>query len=330
MTTLERSTSLVSAAALGLLLSACGGGGGGSNTVIDPPVSNTAITSSNADTVAAATVSAASSSASLGSMVSTLTFGAGPVATVKTAARSAGTPPTAAAQQSITQNCTNGGNVGITVNDANNSQTLDGGDSFTASFNACAEGTDTINGSISATLGSATGSFQSGTGHATFSVSLQNLNVAAADGRYTAAGTLSLDLQQTSLTASTLTLTATNLSTSEYSTGGQLRHSTTLPTATLSLADDGSQTTLTLNQQVRVTSTAYTGALAVTTEQAVLTRHAATDGYPDSGRLKVVSGKSVLKITYLGGDSARLDLDSDGDGVSETTRTVKLSDLEKL
>ena len=144
------------------LVAACGGGGGDSGSTT--PVATLAITSTNQDGVARAATSAA---ASVGTAGGGLTGSSGAAASLSTATRRAALALSSArksalaaqplASQSETFQCSYSGSVTLTVNDANNNNAGDAGDSLTFAFNSCKEtANDSASGTLAITLSSYT------------------------------------------------------------------------------------------------------------------------------------------------------------------------------
>ncbi|WP_374403385.1 hypothetical protein [Niveibacterium sp.] len=311
-----------------LLLAACGGGSGG-----DTPAQTTPqqISAENMDATAAIVVDTVLASGSVGAMADKYVLGStvSGSAQVRTAADALGLTPRAAARTSqISNDCWPSGNIGAQLDDVNNNRILDTGDTAALTFNACSDGSKTVNGVYTLGVTAADGNFQLGTGQMGFAITITNFKVAQGSEQIGLSGKAILNIAQDSTTRSTAVLTLSNVTLS--SAGGSSGAATvSIPTATLNTVLNGRSVSMTASEQVDITHSAYTGKLAIVTEQAVFYTDSA-DPYPSAGRIRTSTGKSTLWLTYLGGDAAQLDLDANGDGGVDTTKQVKLSELDKL
>lgn len=310
-----------------LLLAACGGGGGGDSA--PPPVAQE-ITTTNMQPTAAMVVNTVDASSALAGIADSFA-GVSSSNRVPLAASIAGqAPPTAAQMYDTTQACTGGGSIAVSLNDADNNMMMSGGDTARLSFSACSESGTVMTGMYSLTVNSASGSFAAGTGQIGLSVAISNLVGIQGSERSTMNGNATLSIVQSSTTDSVASMSLSNMVVGTAG-GTSGSGSVTIPSATLSATRVGMTTSLTFSEQLAVQHSAYTGSISVVAEQPVYYANR-TDAYPSSGRIRTSTstGKSTLWLTYLGGDAATLDLDSNGDGTIETTQSVKLSDLQKL
>ncbi|MBI5889843.1 MAG: hypothetical protein HZB47_04100 [Nitrosomonadales bacterium] len=156
---------------IALLVAGCGGGGStSSNTGGGIPTAAVQITSSNATTVAKGAMTPSQSTAQTGSgMAGVVGVVVQPVTRSRSIreialaefarARSMKFPPATVvgATQMSVSNCATSGTMTLTLNDANNSQTFDVGDSYTIAFSNCVGNGYTDNGSMTFSISSLSG-----------------------------------------------------------------------------------------------------------------------------------------------------------------------------
>lgn len=313
-------------AASAVLLSACGGGGGGSSPT--PPASQE-ITSANMETTASVVVNTVDAGASLADLTDAFVTGSPAAVRVRVAERVVGLAPRVAAQvYDANQPCSGGGSVAVSLNDADNNLALSAGDSAHLSFASCTEDGASFNGIYDLSITTASGDFLAGTGAMGMSLGIHNLVGVYGTERVSMNGNATLSLIQSSSTYATATMTMSNMvvATSGGTAGDA---SVSIPSATIAAVRNGASASLSFSEQLGIQHSAYSGSVSVVSEQAVYYANR-SDAYPTSGRIRTSTGKSTLWLTYLGGDAAQLDLDGNGDGSVDTTRQVKLSELEKL
>ncbi|WP_374509937.1 hypothetical protein [Niveibacterium sp.] len=314
-------------AASALLLSACGGGGGGDGSPT-PPVSQE-ITAANMETTAAVVVNTVDAGASLADLSDSFVTGSPALARVRMAERVIGLAPKVAAQvYDASRPCTGGGSVAVSLNDADNNLALTAGDSARLSFTNCTEDGASFNGIYDLSITAASGDFLAGTGAMGMSLGIHNLVGVYGTERVSMNGNATLSLIQSSTTYATATMTMSNMvvATSGGTAGDA---SVSIPSATIAAVRNGASASLTFSEQLGIQHSAYSGSVSVVSEQAVYYT-SRSDLYPSAGRIRTSTGKSTLWLTYLGGDAAQLDLDANGDGGVDTTKQVKLSELDKL
>lgn len=308
------------------VLTACGGGGGDSGSTT--PVATLAITSTNQDGVARAATSAA---ASVGTAGGGLTGSSGAAASLSTATRRAALALSSArksalaaqplASQSETYQCSYSGSVTLTVNDANNNNAGDAGDSLTFAFNSCKE---TANDSASGTLAITLSSYTATANGANFAGTMA-FNLTAADGTRTSAitGSVGVSYSDLSSTSSSMNLTVGSNGLSSSVTAGGVTESITYESGfTISETDTSTGSTLTIAGGIQ--SSVLAGRIVIATPTAIVQSTGAL--YPSSGQLLVTgTSGSALRITVLSATQVQLDLDADGNGSYEATKTVAWS-----
>lgn len=219
-----------------------------------------------------------------------------------------------AATTSSTDPCSVSGSITTTVNDADNSQALSGGDALTLTFSQCRESSDDlVSGGMIFTVGSVTSGLGS---DVRFSGSLAFVQLTSTSGTGVdnIQGSVGVTAEITSSSfqialtvgASALTVTSSApnyVDTIVYDPGMQL---------VVTVTDGAStQTDVTLNGSF--TASSIGGRVLVAT--AVPIRQLGTDTDPSSGQV-VVTGASgtKLRVTALYATSVQLELDANGDG----------------
>jgi hypothetical protein len=311
----------------------CGGGSSTPATSVTPPQS-VAITSGNADTVAAQAYAASdslNSSRNSAGGLSNLLTGVSVSVDPNTQVKATGLMSTVLGMAYTAQNATAGPSLltGVTTNysfGCANGGTLQGsasksssydiksGDSFTLNANACVNGTETINGSVTISFSNivgAPGSTNAWSG--TVSTMLSNLSVKSGAAAAVAfSGDMSISINQVNaqnigfdLSGSSLTSTlgSSSLSLSAFRFFGSQVGPAITYTTDFSLS--GNNPSLSSFAMTVQTLTPFKFNLGNNPSQGVL----------------VVSGsnKSTMKLTVVNSSSIKLDVDQNGDGVFETS-----------
>jgi hypothetical protein len=217
-----------------------------------------------------------------------------------------------------TQSCSGGGDVTITGDENSGTASM--------SFNQCAEGDLVINGSISLSGVTQTGTAPNETVSMTISYNNLSVTQGGETGKINGAYTATIS---TSDTGTESTLSGTLLSVTE---GGQIhdlsnfRFTETRVNATLlatTTADYTLSSTL-INGSVNVN---------VTTQTPFETDFSAS--YPHSGMLLIQGADSSIRVTVLGDENSlpldqqiQLEIDANGDGAYETTVTTSWEALD--
>ncbi len=318
-----------------LSLTACGGGGSGGTTTAASNAVEVELSSSNMEQAGSAAVTAAEVGSvpptDLGDLVvGARTGGPGPngsairAVLVDRLQALAGLPPADVASGiTLTRSeaCEFGGSVAITITDGNGS--IDSGDSLDAAFSNCDNGDGVINGRLSVVLVSFSGDF-SPSGSATADASFTDLQVADDSGSVTANGDMQVSLTQTA-TGREAEYLAANM---HYDLTGPSRSgSITVSDGEVSVVDTQDGTTTTLGETIDATLPNFSGTLLVATLQPIVSD---ADGEIVSGQIHVSGSKGVVRLTFLDGGQVLLELDAEGDGSFEVTRTLPLAELESV
>ncbi|KQV49405.1 hypothetical protein ASC95_17545 [Pelomonas sp. Root1217] len=315
-------------------LAACGGGGGSAGVPGNPAPPDSSLLNVNAGNYQALGQATVSSAFYLGDAGGTLS-GAGVGGNLRllrqaadVARRAVGEARARAAQFQPglssgadlrqTLSCSGGGAAVLSISDANNNGNIDIGDAVTLDAQACQEDGSILQGRISLSMQALTGVFYGNSFNATLAMTLTAFSATHGGDSVQGDGTLSLTLSETPAGVSELSLSTPRLVLSGQ-LGGQA-FSTTLTDILL---------TLRVEPQVggRKSSLSYSGGLSSSNlgnQQVLITTRlplvaTGSDAYPSGGQWVVKgSGNSTLRITSLNATQARLELDTQGDGVNET------------
>lgn len=311
------------------LVAACGGGGGDTPAAAQPTVG---ISSTNQDQVARTSASAVVSVAAAGTGATGSSGGAG-VAALPGAARqvalalqggrkaalAAGAQPLQVTSE--TSACPAGGTLTVSVDNANNNNAFDAGDSLTFTFTNCkTTATDNTNGTIAVTVASVSATGFTGT---------MTLNLASTEGTRTGSVVGSVAASYTDVSA---TVSRTELLVGAAGLSGTV--SVGNVSETIAYENGFSiATTSTVNGAGAAVSSSTTVSGAITASglangRIVLATPApivqlAADAYPSSGALRATgTSGSTLLVTALSASQVRLQLDADGNGSYEGDKTV--------
>ncbi len=320
-------------------LSACGGGGGGSSDGggSSPPASTpVAISAANYPVVAQEGLSAsmsATDSAGLitGAQVSTdmvaLRFARAQLPKLSGWLASAPKLVTGATRTE-TMMCDNGGNATVTVNDVNNNNAADVGDSFVMVANGCGFGGAVMTGTVSFAITALTGNLDTDVYNASISITLTNVSMASATTNSTANATMTATVISTAANAGSFSLSTANFT--ESGTRANVAFSRTLSNfnATLTMTPTGGasfSTSLAANGTV-TSSLLENRSFTFTTVTPFVT--VATQTVPSSGQATVTGANgSKARITVQSAGSVLLELDADGNGTYEASTVRTWSSL---
>lgn len=318
-------------------LAACGGGGG-DDSAIPAPVATAALNSTNQDSAARD----ASSTAFLplfGPQILTGAQATDGRALFKIARAQMDKLPAyltdaksnnalVGAVQSQTQNCTSGGSLTISVSDADNNNVASAGDSVAITANNCVESEGTITGSLGLVINNLSGVFGSNAYSAGITMTLNGFSVANAQYSASMSGSLSLTAIANGLNSNSQTLSSPSLSLSTTFAGVTRSISvttysataTTLPNTTYGYLD-------TFTASGALTSTAQSS-MTITFNTTTPFVARPSDNYPSSGVMVITGGaNSQLKLTALSDTQVRQELDANGDGIYESSKTVNWNTL---
>lgn len=331
---------LAVALAIGLAfgLAACGGGGGSSTGPSTGPVSMgpTAypLTASNYQTVARSVIVNNGYFSDLGATLAAAETSSAPavmpaaIKLVSTARkRLPGIPVTlGGAETRVTENCTGGGTIAIVLNDANNNNSLDTGDTFSMEMKACKEDGDTINGQITVVMQAQAGVYGSSNYSSTMQVTLSQFAVLSAGTTSTGSGSLTLTVTETPTATDTL-IVAPNFSVSQTTPTSVTTES--LSDLRISAHSQGFGASQSTTASIAFT---YSGSsldnkfVKVETPTPLVTMGASL--YPSSGVLLIKGdANSQVRVTVLNSTQVKLELDANGDSTYETSVTKTWAEL---
>ncbi len=320
-------------------LAGCGGGGGGSST--PPPSGSVTITSANYPVVAQQALSGAffmvdSASAAGGTPSATGVQASLTASPVQYALAQLprldlwfqSRPPVAAGViTTSTVNCTHGGSLSVSVNDANNNSVLDAGDSFTMTMNNCQEGADTMKGTLQMTVNSLSGNIQTYVFSLGVTLTLTNLEVSNATTKVVGNGSLTETINSRRLYDQTVTVTTPALTLASTVAGSTHTVSLSSYTASQVLAPSGAGYTSSVSTNGNIViSDLGSDTLTVATLSPLV--RFSTDSYPSSGQLSVAdTGGRKVRLTVTNKTSVLIEADADANGSYELSTTKLWSEL---
>lgn len=324
-------------------LVACGGGGGGgttsSTTTNNANAPAVGITAANQDAVAQQSVStlfgggsAAGSAAAFGVSADSssevdwklVALGVAKSAPDLFAQRDMNTAVGVSSTRSAS--CSGGGTGSVAVVDADNNNVLSSGDSLTLTLNNCNNGTSVGNGSATITFntvqGSAVGAVNS---KFVMTISFANFSNQKASKTSVVNGSITYTMDMTS-TFPTASVVSQSLTTS-------VTYASATATASLQGYSDAIEDHSTFwNESVNgtVASSGFGDASPRSATFATISPFSTTKGalYPYSGQATITGANgSKLRLTVLDATQVRLELDANGDGTYEASKTVLWSSL---
>lgn len=329
------------------LLAACGGGGGGgggSSAGGGSTGGGSTGGGSSATPVALSTTNASAAAAAVADAAFLVTGTSEPLANVPTgvvvssggsfklneflstqlhtlnSVKGSITPTPVGVQTTTTLNCSLGGTLSIGLNDADNSGAASTGDTFTLTFASCNEDGAILNGSISASNLVLTQT--SSTAYA-FSGLITISNLSYVDGFDSGALTGSMTFSESSSDSITVTTTL-NIS-SLAATGSETLTITNLATTIVQNTATGAYSLSIASGTVN--SAKLGGTVTITT---LTPLQAVGAAYPHAGSLKITGASSSITLTALSSTNVRILVDSNNDGVTDSTINTTWTALEAL
>jgi hypothetical protein len=218
--------------------------------------------------------------------------------------------------------CAYGGSMNISLNDANNNNEPDAGDSVSLSFDNCAISySERISGSMSFVINSISDGNYSA---ADISINLDNFSVVSGNTAATAEGDMRLSVQEFSNRSSFYFISNSLRSTSTVSgvaNAVRVTNFSMTVTDAYTAADEVTyQGTLTL-------SSFSNQSVVVSTISPWLIGYGAA--YPHAGQM-ILTGQAgaKIRITAVSSTNVRLELDASGDGVYENSKVVTWASFE--
>lgn len=319
-------------------LAACGGGGG-DETAIPAPVATAALTSANQDSAARDASSTAFLPLFGGAQFLTGAQATDESALFKIARAQLDKLPTYLADarsnnvlvgvvKSETHNCRFGGTLTVSASDADNNNVVSAGDSVTITGNNCIESEGTISGSLSFVINNLSGVFGSSTYSAGMTMTFNGLSVANSQYSASMSGSLSLTAVANGVNSSSQTYSAPSLALSTTYAGVARSISVTAYSATATTSPNATYGYLTtFTARGALTSVALSSqTISFNTTTPLAARP--NDDYPSSGVMVITGGaNSQIKLTALSNTQVRQELDANGDGTFESSKTVNWNTL---
>lgn len=324
------------------LLVACGGGGGGGSTASSGSPGGAPGGGSSASPVALSATNASAAAASVEDAVflATGTSGQGaaiPMGVVVSGGSNfnlsdflgaqfetinkvkAGILPTPLGATTVTNvNCSGGGTIGVSLDDIDESGDVSTGDTFAMSFNSCIEDGTTLNGSLS--IASLVLTELSPTAY-TYSGAITINGLTFSDGPDvgTMSGTISFSESSSDSVTITTTLSVNSL------TATLASETLTISALSATVTENQATGAYTLVSNGTINSSKLGGVVTFTTPTALKGFGAA---YPSSGAIKISGANSSITLTALSSTNARLDIDSNNDGITDSTMNTTWAALE--
>lgn len=314
-----------------LALAGCGGGGGGggSGDTVDS-AATLPITGDNAVDVASASYRAASMAASADSSAMVVLQSAQAGSDGGAHFSLAGFADrqlrrvmemeqqvVAASVYSDTYNCAISGTFDAAWNDADNDNTFSNGDTFQIAFSNCSDSTgQAVNGAVSISNLTTSGNYGSYPFSMGATITLTDLKVTEDPDVTTMNGSFGLsDSTQDGVEES---VAITNGSLSASGTEGTTPWSATLSGFQSNTTYDNNTATYALTTQGNLDANESTAAGTASFTTPAAFKGSYMDAYPSEGQFKVVgAANSSLTLTALDSTNVRLEIDDNGDGVTD-------------
>lgn len=325
-------------AAIACLLTACGGGGGGSsNNNPQNPQTSVALDGTNYTTASQEAVSSGFYVADTSTLLtgaqadispSSVNFALAQLPRFNAWFANSQSQVLVGAVAEQTVACPNGGSMTLKVQDANNNNKADAGDSITITANQCKDGASTVNGSMGFQIKTLNGSFNAAPSKAEMTMSLNNLVVSSASGTSSGNGTINMTLELPDNAHINTTLSMPSFSVSSNFAGAA--YSRTLENFTVTVAvSEGLLGAV--SASTTISGTVTSSALAqksITLSTPTAFKRTLPAAYPASGQL-LISGAngSKARITAQSASQVLLEVDANGDGSFETSTTKAWSQL---
>lgn len=326
-------------AAAALLLAGCGGGGGGGDGGGSGTPGSVDVTAANQDPLARAAAAAAqggfvnralpvAGSAAQSSLSLAGVARAALLRTPRTVASgtTAGRARVAGVTAPSEEPCIVSGSVTFSLDDRDNSGAASVGDVLTAVFNACSDvANESMSGTLAVALNAITVSPRVSFG-ADATMTALTLTLPGHTARYE--GGFAMSYAEPSATLATTRLVVGNqlvvqATTANYSDTFTLRAGHTIESTydAAALPPGGNQPGLTTTTANGTVASASAGGYVAVTTLAPMLQYD-VDTFPRSGHLDVVGKNGSLQLTVQPGGQVRIDLDANGDGASDETKTV--------
>lgn len=222
------------------------------------------------------------------------------------------------------RSCAGGGTVAISLNDVDNNGVTSNGDSATFLFENCTDNRITANGAMTMSGVSITGT-PAAPPAAVWSFRTQLLFAALSlvdeMGAIAVDGTAAIDWQRSSVSSTSGAIDLTGLTIQEQGVA------TTFSSATLNTVDNdlASTSSLSLTGALNV---AGVGSMNVATAKPMLMIK--DSGHPASGEVTIQMARSIVSVFTRENVAVDIDLDSDGDGVRDSTQRTTWQQIHNV
>ncbi len=237
------------------------------------------------------------------------------------------TPRLVGAQIVETETCSGGGSVTTTLDDTNNNQDVDAGESVRLVFSNCVELGVRIGGALGLKLDTLSGDMDSNVFSFSATATLENFAVSASGVASTGSGQIRISEASTGIFNQTLTLEVASLTTSVSIGAETIARTGTDLRMTQVRAPVGSSYNETLSVSGKIASSALESRV-VTLATLTPFMRSANASYPASGRaIATGDAGSSVRITAQNATQVLVELDADGNGIYEISVLKNWSEL---
>lgn len=239
----------------------------------------------------------------------------------------AATPRPSGVELTEIEACSGGGEVRITLNDLNNNQDLDVGESLTMVATNCVEFDSTVNGTLSMRVTKMSGDLEGDVYDLGVTMTFANLSVVMAEGSSVGNGSMAMEISMTGPQTGSMKLVFGELTmTGTY--GGDSYSRTMWD---FDIAESYAAANNMFRGEMTLSGMLGSSALdnkAVTLSTLVPMVSVGEDEYPSSGQILATgAANSRMRLTAQDAATVLIELDANGDGAYETMMTKPWSEL---
>ncbi|MBL8351977.1 MAG: hypothetical protein JNL87_16905 [Burkholderiaceae bacterium] len=319
-----------------LLLSACGGGGGdgGGEPVTPPAPTALAVTPANYQAVAQESVSSVSylldvSQFATGAQVASegllLSFARSQAGKLQHWFSS--TPALVkGVDVAMTEPCSGGGSLKVTLDDRNGNQDIDVGESASLEAQQCVEAGASMNGRMGFTVNSLSGDPNTDVYTMAVTMTLTDLRASLSGGSITGNGTMGISVSSTGANTGSSSLTVDSLNVSGSFAGSNSSRALQNFRIDESHTPSGAGYLSSVRMSGTLSSSTW-GSLSITLQTVDPFLSYSTSDYPHAGRITATGlNGSKVRITAQSETSTLVELDADGDNNYEASVVKPWSD----
>jgi len=218
-----------------------------------------------------------------------------------------------------TEQCDGGGTLAIEVNDRNNNEQVDAGDSLSLTANSCRVDGEVLNGQLGFTFNRLSGNLESYPYELSATMRFTNLSAQSASARVVGNGSLTLDVKATSYSTQTTKLSTSSFSSATTYNGSTYNQSLQNYETNLQTSPAGNSIAWTSSVNGTLTSSSFDSKsvrIATTTPFVRLDSQA----YPATGAALITGAAGAkIRVTAASATTLTIDLDADGNGSYETS-----------